>query len=216
MIRIRRPPSAATMASPCIHGHDASNRRPKDGRCIACDKVYAAGPEVKAKRQARAATPEARAKKIAKAATPEAKAIKKAKAAIYRGPRHVFDWQGARLGSKYSGYKISAEKRGYSWDISKPEFLMFSLGDCYYCGVEPKLANGTKGIIKSRQIIRGYSGLDRIDNSKGYYESNVVSCCWGCNSSKSDGTIDEYIERCIRVAAIHDTQEHFLINAREG
>ena len=134
-----------------------------------------------------------------------------------------FDWQGTYLSNNYVGYRDDAESRGYTWDISKSEFLVFALGDCHYCGAEPKPVIHTR--IKKRKeskkrkahtnIARratGYSGLDRIDNSKGYYADNVVSCCRLCNSGKHEGTMEEYIERCIRVAAIH--RQHLLFNRR--
>ena len=138
--------------------------------------------------------------------------------------RRVFDWQGTYLSTRYANARQNAIKRGLAWNMARSEFLMFALGDCYYCGAEPKPVIEThpaknkksKNGITMVKHTTGYSSLDRADNAKGYSVDNVVSCCMACNISKGTYTHDEYIERCIRVATIHDSNEQFLINAREG
>ena len=122
-----------------------------------------------------------------------------------------FDWEGTYLATRYANAKQNARKRGYDWDISRSEFLVFARGNCYYCGAEPKpifethpvKSKNSKNGIAIVTRTTGYSSLDRIDNSKGYSMDNVVSCCMPCNSGKTDGTLDEYVKRCIRVAAKH-------------
>lgn len=68
---------------------------------------------------------------------------------------------------------------------------------CFYCGVEPPLRIRCGGIHVPAH------GIDRVDSKRGYEVGNVVPCCRGCNSGKSDGTPEEYIERCRRVVAMH-------------
>jgi len=43
---------------------------------------------------------------------------------------------------------------------------------CTYCGVDLRVGTG--------------SGLDRLDNGKGYTLSNVTPCCDWCNTARSD------------------------------
>lgn len=38
-----------------------------------------------------------------------------------------------------------------------------------------------------------YSGIDRVDNNKGYEDNNVVACCWKCNNAKAQQTKDEFL-----------------------
>ena len=44
-----------------------------------------------------------------------------------------------------------------------------------------------------------YNGVDRIDNSRGYEEGNVVPCCRQCNWSKRDLTTEQFLAWVLRV-----------------
>lgn len=44
-----------------------------------------------------------------------------------------------------------------------------------------------------------YSGIDRVDNSIGYTEGNVVPCCITCNKAKSKQTSEEFLKWVQRV-----------------
>jgi hypothetical protein len=37
------------------------------------------------------------------------------------------------------------------------------------------------------------SGIDRVDNSKGYIPGNCVACCGTCNLAKRELTVDEFL-----------------------
>lgn len=50
--------------------------------------------------------------------------------------------------------------------------------NCFYCDSEPSNMISQYGFK--------YNGLDRVDSSKGYSLSNVVTCCKICNRAKSD------------------------------
>lgn len=86
-------------------------------------------------------------------------------------------------------------------EISYEEFLGFtSITECHYCGgpVSWAMYNVNKN---------GFSyNLDRKDNSLGYTKSNVVVCCYRCNSGKGDQfSYEEWVEvgkclRCLREA----------------
>ena len=65
--------------------------------------------------------------------------------------------------------KCEAKKKNIPWLLSKDFYEKLVEPDkCFYnCG---------------SQLNKGGYSLDRIDNSKGYSEDNVLPCCWNCNS----------------------------------
>lgn len=63
---------------------------------------------------------------------------------------------------------------------------------CVYCGEPP--ANTWKGFIDIK-----YSGLDRVDSSKGYTADNVVPSCFVCNRAKSAMSQDDFRSWVVRV-----------------
>ena len=73
-----------------------------------------------------------------------------------------------------------AEKRSYAFELSKEQIRSLCTQDCHYCGSPP-----TQSL--ARDDLNGtfiYNGIDRVDNSKGYVEGNVVSACKHCNRAK--------------------------------
>jgi len=83
----------------------------------------------------------------------------------------------------YRQRKLEAEDRGYDWNLSKSEFKRMTSSNCYYCGREPSSKS------KSSNHIYLYNGIDRVDNNKGYIESNCVPCCYECNKVKGSVTL---------------------------
>lgn len=76
--------------------------------------------------------------------------------------------------SRFKSVRSQATHRGKIWEISFEEWLCLVVGKdkrCTYCwGSLPETG----------------SGLDRMDNSRGYVTGNVTSCCRTCNEIKSD------------------------------
>lgn len=73
-------------------------------------------------------------------------------------------------------YKIaikSAEKRHILFDLSTDDFREIIEKPCFYC-------DGELGAVKYG------SGLDRIDNSKGYVKDNLISACGVCNKTRNN------------------------------
>ena len=66
----------------------------------------------------------------------------------------------------------AARKRQVELTITKTEFLSLVVRNCFYCECSIALEVG--------------SGLDRIDNSKGYSFDNVVTCCARCNLGRTN------------------------------
>lgn len=88
----------------------------------------------------------------------------------------------------FNEYIASAKKRNLIFDISLQEFMEITSKNCTYCGAEPRLHNRTN--LKYSEFY--CTGIDRIDNTKGYIKENCVSCCKTCNSLKLDRSIDEF------------------------
>lgn len=90
-------------------------------------------------------------------------------------------------------YKKAASFRGYSWELSGEIFQDLIFGKCYFCGCEPNrmVENSWDSIL--------VNGIDRLDNSLGYQEGNVVTCCKDCNYAKRAMSAKEFINLCRRV-----------------
>jgi hypothetical protein len=77
--------------------------------------------------------------------------------------------------AKFVNYKTSDKRKGLSNDLTLEFVLSKSFEPCAYCGTT-----------------EGFRGLDRLDNSLGHLQSNVVPCCALCNYTRNDHfTIEE-------------------------
>jgi len=76
--------------------------------------------------------------------------------------------------------KNGAKRRGLEWSLPDPLALDLITDHCYYCGspANPSL------------------GIDRVDNTRGYVEDNVVSCCATCNTMKMDMSVSAFVAHC--------------------
>ena len=92
-------------------------------------------------------------------------------------------------------YKRDAAKRNYIWNLTKDEFFNLTSQNCFYCNLPPsniKVSSYGKGDFV-------YSGIDRIDNSRGYDTDNAVPCCKTCNRAKDIMGQGEFLEWVSRV-----------------
>lgn len=96
-------------------------------------------------------------------------------------------------------YKRHAKAAGRPFELSKETFARLISSNCDYCGKSPlqKVAS----LPAHPDFV--YNGIDRVDNTKGYVEGNVVPCCGPCNDMKCDKSRDEFLRL---VAAIHRHQ----------
>lgn len=92
-----------------------------------------------------------------------------------------------KLHKAFNSLKGNAKRRGLSVEITFEEFVYFSKKDCEYCGAAPQNRRGEK-----EWHIAKINGIDRIDNSEGYTTNNVASCCWQCNQSKRDLSLEDW------------------------
>lgn len=68
-------------------------------------------------------------------------------------------------------------KRKKVWDLTFEEYSVIIANKCHYCDCDISQERG--------------SGLDRLDNDKGYTKENVVPCCGVCNNSRNENFTPE-------------------------
>ncbi len=89
----------------------------------------------------------------------------------------------------YNNYKSRAKKYERPFKLTKKEFKSFVEGNCHYCGAKPNNITNHPECIGHYK----YSGIDRVNNKKGYTIDNCVSCCKVCNRMKSSMGYDDFI-----------------------
>lgn len=98
----------------------------------------------------------------------------------------------------YNTYNNNARYRGYEFCLSKQQALELFKQNCYYCGVEPKQGAN----LQETTGVNGnflFNGIDRVDNTKGYYVENCVTCCGMCNKMKSTYSTTEFREHIQKI-----------------
>lgn len=100
----------------------------------------------------------------------------------------------------YAQYRIGAQKRGHSWELDKNQARKLFLGNCFYCGVEPK----QRHMVGKNNGHFIYNGIDRKDNNVGYTIENCVSSCSLCNRGKRDMSVIEFINW---INSVYDNQK---------
>ena len=94
----------------------------------------------------------------------------------------------AALHAVFCRMKNSAIRRGYIFELDEIDFIKLSQKPCNYCGSEPVALAYMPDCNGS--IL--YNGIDRVDNTKGYIEGNMVTCCWICNRAKGTMPLLEF------------------------
>lgn len=107
----------------------------------------------------------------------------------------------------YGKLKVRNRKLGFNNDniIELASFSEMIKKPCNYCGLvdgntsydtENWKYEGGKKDIKGRvsDYVLKHNGIDRVDSSQGYINSNSVTCCKFCNMAKSNMPIDEFLE----------------------
>jgi hypothetical protein len=86
---------------------------------------------------------------------------------------------------RLNSIKASAKTRKIEFNISDELALEILNNNCYYCG--------DKIVV----------GIDRLDNSLGYLETNIVACCEMCNYMKRIYTKEQFIIQCKKITINH-------------
>lgn len=87
--------------------------------------------------------------------------------------------------ASYKRYKIRAEDKSLSYELTEEYYNTIINSQCYLCG--------RKSYEKCK------NGIDRIDNKVGYIMSNVKSCCGSCNFIKKDMPLDELFHKMTEI-----------------
>ena len=93
--------------------------------------------------------------------------------------KHYPDAFHSHIGQSYIKYKLGAEKRNYTFEITFEEYNKLIMENCYICG---KPSDETHK-----------NGIDRFDNDIGYTTENVNACCGQCNYMKKDIEYDVFL-----------------------
>lgn len=102
-------------------------------------------------------------------------------------------------------YRHGAAARDYAWALSYEQAKSLFMSACFYCGAPPaqRLAPRVIAGAPSYAAVR-YTGIDRVDNSRGYETDNVVPCCGTCNRAKRVMSVSEFIAWARRVVSRAD------------
>ena len=98
----------------------------------------------------------------------------------------------------FLSFKNSAKRRGLTMMLTQPEIAELTSRPCYYCGAAPSQVlkvpiTSHRGPGGTRYIYDySYSSIDRIDNSCGYEQWNVIPSCHNCQVAKGRRTCSEF------------------------
>lgn len=97
--------------------------------------------------------------------------------------------------------KNRAKKKQIFVSLTISQFKKIASKSCEYCGNAPKLKSYlyTNNIYAIGKEIYA-NGIDRVDNSKGYEITNVVSCCDICNRAKGALSLPDFKEWIQRIS----------------
>jgi hypothetical protein len=94
----------------------------------------------------------------------------------------------------YLRYKKDAERRNLPFTLTEEDVQELISAPCHYCGQQPaQVAYPSRNVPALEGDILLRNGIDRIQSSIGYIQSNVVPCCKQCNRAKSDMPADEFL-----------------------
>jgi 5-methylcytosine-specific restriction endonuclease McrA len=114
---------------------------------------------------------------------------------------HYVDRYMPAFNAVVKGYKDSASKRGYIFDLTHNDVFRITKEACYYCGI---VESQTRRIKSGKYMSEySYNGIDRVNNSLGYTLNNVVACCGACNVAKNNMSQSDFINLCKRIAKRH-------------
>ncbi|KKN85521.1 hypothetical protein LCGC14_0278440 [marine sediment metagenome] len=89
-----------------------------------------------------------------------------------------------------SVHKTNAKKRNIEHSLTDEQIMTLHKGNCHYCGVPPSNTLS----VRDYNGAYTYSGIDRVDNDKGYTITNTVSCCKYCNTAKGTMSIEDFTQ----------------------
>ena len=88
--------------------------------------------------------------------------------------------------------KRSAERRDINYGLKDELALKLISSPCHYCNKYYSHNN-----IYGEQYNK--MGIDRVDNNKGYFDTNVVTACYTCNRMKHVSKYDDFLRYCYNI-----------------
>lgn len=101
----------------------------------------------------------------------------------------------ASMHSAFSHYRYGAKERGFSFELTEDQFCFITQQNCFYCNDPPSNYSNAKACHGGYM----YSGIDRVDNTKGYTLDNCVACCKRCNGTKRAYSKQEFTDWIAKV-----------------
>lgn len=112
-----------------------------------------------------------------------------------RGQRLKLDG-GAAASKILKTYKEGAKNRNLDWALTDEEFFALTKSNCHYCDDPPlNISKSKSQYLPDFQ----YSGIDRVDNTKGYMPGNVVASCRICNAMKEKLSQEEFLNHIAKI-----------------
>lgn len=108
---------------------------------------------------------------------------------------------------RYANAKNSAKRRKIKFNLTFERFQTITSEPCFYCGFYNGYYNK-----------KGYSGIDRIDSSKGYTVENSIPCCRFCNCGKNILSLQDFIKHINKITnyfKVENFQEILKIEIKE-
>jgi hypothetical protein len=117
----------------------------------------------------------------------------------------------------YRNYKVHAKQLNVMFDLSYDVWIALTQQACIYCGEPPSNRTRPCRLMRKHSIHPDfvYSGLDRVDTTKGYTLDNVVPCCKHCNRSKAKRTQADFISWIFK-AHKHLSEKSAIIKCASG
>lgn len=114
-------------------------------------------------------------------------------------------YRGASFSALLKIYKSGAEKRGLVFDLELSKFEELIASNCFYCGEPPYNV-----IRRTKNSFLVYTGIDRVDNTKGYIEDNCVPCCKYCNIMKMNNSLESFEKQITKI------YNFYILNKKEN
>lgn len=96
-------------------------------------------------------------------------------------------------------------RRENEWSLSPHDVKDIVTKNCFYCDAPP--GNTIRG--RKNEPVYLHSGIDRMDNNRGYLRSNCVPCCRICNMMKNSldlGLFLSHIRRIVNKTSLPVTE----------
>jgi len=101
---------------------------------------------------------------------------------------------------RWNCFKKEARRRGLQVLLTYGEFIGLIYRHCSYCGIGPTM---------KRRI-----SLDRVNSSLPYKITNVVPCCFLCNSRKGSLSLPTFLGHITRIIVLQQTKaETIMVDA---